>query len=310
MPNLEQAIIANASLSQLPLPVAIFIGGTSGIGRAMAEAFARYTNGNCHIIIIGRNRRAAESIIASFPKPSSPGAIHEFVQCDATLITNVRSTAAALCKRLTKVNFLVLSLAYPSYQSERETTEGLKDKMALVYYSRWAFVHYLMPPLRSAQELGENARVMSVLSAGTEIAIAVDLDDIGLVRKKYGRFHLLKVGPTYSDLMMEEFATREPGVTFIHIRPGIVHTPMFFPTKFPFKVLNPIIHLILWFIAVSPKECAEYMLYGLLHGEGQTCRLGKWGDDLGMANYLGTPHAREALWEHTTQIINAISGLD
>ncbi|KAF8874838.1 NAD-P-binding protein [Infundibulicybe gibba] len=307
MPNLKQAIIANASFSRLPLPVAIFVGGTSGVGKAMAEALARHTDGNCHIIIIGLNRRAAESIIASFPKPSSPDVIHEFVQCDATLLTNVRSAAASLRKRLTKVNFLVLSPEYLSFGHKRETVEGLDEKMALLYYSRWAFIHYLTPLLRDAKDLGENARVMSVLSTGTGIVSAVDLDDIGLVRK-YGSFQWLKVGPTYNDLMMEEFAAREPGVAFIHIYPGLVLAPIFLPTAFPFNILKPIIYLILWFIAVSPEECAEYMLYGLLHGEGQTCRLGERGDDLGMKNYKGTPRARKALWEHTAQIINTTSG--
>lgn len=49
-----------AALSSLKsVPVALFVGGTSGIGQATAEAFARHTQGNAHIIICGRNREGA-----------------------------------------------------------------------------------------------------------------------------------------------------------------------------------------------------------------------------------------------------------
>ena len=38
----------NAAYAPNYLPVAVFTGGTSGIGQAMAEAFARYTKGRAH----------------------------------------------------------------------------------------------------------------------------------------------------------------------------------------------------------------------------------------------------------------------
>ena len=65
MPSISKIRADNAVFSPSYLPVALFVGGTSGIGQAAAEAFARYTKGDAHIIICGRNRAAAESIIAS-----------------------------------------------------------------------------------------------------------------------------------------------------------------------------------------------------------------------------------------------------
>ena len=44
---------ANASYAPAYIPHALFVGGTSGVGQAMAEAFARYTKGNAHIILCG-----------------------------------------------------------------------------------------------------------------------------------------------------------------------------------------------------------------------------------------------------------------
>lgn len=125
-------------------PVAVFVGGTSGIGAGMARAFARHRNGDAHIIIIGRNRAAAEEVIASFPKPTGKEQ-HEFVECDVTLMRNVRKTTSELVERLPKVNFLVLTQGMMTMKGRDETDEGIDRKLALHYYSRWRFTYEFVP---------------------------------------------------------------------------------------------------------------------------------------------------------------------
>jgi NAD(P)-dependent dehydrogenase (short-subunit alcohol dehydrogenase family) len=63
MPCLSDVRAANAAIlgALKNVPVAVFVGGTSGIGQATAEAFARHTKGNAHIIICGRNRQGKPS---------------------------------------------------------------------------------------------------------------------------------------------------------------------------------------------------------------------------------------------------------
>jgi len=51
------------SAARLKNPVAVFVGGTSGIGQGMAEALNRHTKGNSHIILVGRSKEAAEDIM-------------------------------------------------------------------------------------------------------------------------------------------------------------------------------------------------------------------------------------------------------
>jgi NAD(P)-dependent dehydrogenase (short-subunit alcohol dehydrogenase family) len=72
--------LAGCTSLKCSLPIAVCTGGTSGIGKAMAEAFARYTKGRAHIIIIGRNCAVGEVIISSFPKPTDTkdGWKHDF----------------------------------------------------------------------------------------------------------------------------------------------------------------------------------------------------------------------------------------
>lgn len=145
MPPLASIRTSNvAAVSGLSYrPVAVFVGGTAGIGAGMARAFARHRNGDAHIILVGRNRAAAEEIIASFPKPvgGEDEAKHEFVECDVSLMRNVRKTAAELQERLPRLNYLVLTPGMMTTQGRIETDEGIDRKMALHYYSRWRFTY-------------------------------------------------------------------------------------------------------------------------------------------------------------------------
>ena len=208
MPSLAVTRSVNARYEPSYLPVTVIVGGTSGIGQHTAQALARYTKGNAHIIIIGRNEAAAKKIIASFPKPSGPDAHpgwkHEFVYCDALLMKNVYATCEALSSRLDRVNFLVLSAGYLDFKGREETEEGIDIKMALRYYSRWAFTKGLMPLLRRAKNARQKASVLSVLGAGW--GPKIDLDDLEL-RNNYTGLKCSFVTLTYNDLMMAVCAT-------------------------------------------------------------------------------------------------------
>ena len=200
MVALAAARAANAAFSPSYFPVAVFVGGTSGIGRATAEAFARYTKGNAHIVIVGRNKAAADEIIASFPKPTQPEAKHEFVQSDLFLMRNVQATAALLRARLPKINFLVLSAGLFNFRGRDETAEGIDKRLGLHYYSRWKLVLDLLPLVRAAKDAGEDAKIMSVLAPGH--GGAVNLDDLGM-KKSYSLARAGLTSPTYNDLMFE-----------------------------------------------------------------------------------------------------------
>lgn len=52
MPSISAVRKANELFKPSYLPVAIFVGGTSGIGQGLVEAFARHTNGNAHIMYV------------------------------------------------------------------------------------------------------------------------------------------------------------------------------------------------------------------------------------------------------------------
>ena len=189
-------------------PVGIFIGGTSGVGAAMAVDFAKLTGGMGHIIIVGRNRKAADRILSSLSKPSAEYTEfkREFIQSDVSLMKNVKETASMLRERLPKINFLVLSAssdaadAAASLRGRVETEEGIDKQLALRYYQRWKFIYELLPLLRMARDRGEDARVMSVL--GAKMTYFVNPDDFGMKQSYIGLKAILAT-TGYNDYMME-----------------------------------------------------------------------------------------------------------
>lgn len=279
-----------ASAAKLTNPVAVFVGGTSGIGQGMAEAFNRHTKGNSHIVLVGRNRDAAESIISKMKSAageSSTGS-YELVQCDISLMSNVKRSAATILAKHPKINFLVISAGVLGAASTT-TEESLDKGTAVNYYGRWTFIHELLPALRSSRDANQDVKVMSVLAAGRR---AGDNSP-----------------STFNDWMCEEYALRNPGIVFSHSFPGGVRTNLL---KVSDSMLLRTINIILPLlrpITVSQDECGEYLWSGLYRitadaGSGDipgAYRIGSKGEDLGMKNYYGTPEKRKALWERTSR---------
>ncbi|KZO91589.1 NAD(P)-binding protein [Calocera viscosa TUFC12733] len=288
MPTLQAVRASNATFRPPFRPVALFVGGTSGVGQGTAEGFARYTNGNAHIILCGRNKEAAEKIIATFPKNEQSQ--YEFVQCDATLMSNIAKVSADLRQRLPKLNYLVLSQGIMTMQGRTETSEGIDRKLALHLYGRWKFVFELMPLLEKAKEAGEEARVMTILSAGGNAKI--DWDDLDL-KKGYGLAAAANHATTGNDIMVDEMARRYPNLSFTHIYPGGVRTSLI--SGFAGKLLLPLVYP----ITVSVSTAGEWLVSPLL--SEKFVKGAFWRDnhaeDVG-ANKWSTEETRKKLYDH------------
>ena len=208
MPSVETVKAYNQAHTFSYIPTAVFVGGTSGIGQAMAQLLATYTNGRANIIIVGRNKATAERIIASFPKPPSPaetGGVtvkHEFIQCDASLMSNVRTTVEEIKKRHDKINILVCTIGYLAVASII-TSEGLDESVALRAYARDKFIYELQPLLSKAKAAGEDARAMTILAAAYNRQ--VNLEDMDV--KTFSMMNANAAAASYNDVFVKVSST-------------------------------------------------------------------------------------------------------
>ncbi|KAF5313618.1 hypothetical protein D9611_010228 [Ephemerocybe angulata] len=304
MPSI--AAIRALNLSRVPstyIPVGVFVGGTSGIGQGMAEAFARMTKGRANIVIVGRNQTAAEAIIAKLPQAAESK--YEFVKCDATLMRNVEAASKEIMAKHSKINFLVMSPGFFSLKGFDASEEGIDRKLATHYYARWKFVDGLLPALKSAKAAGEDAKVLSVLGAG--YGGPIDIDDLGL-KKTFSLSNAAKAAATYNDLMMEEYAERNPELTFSHSSPGAVATNIASSAQSAtMRFFAPVMNVAAKVLATSPADCAEYMWHGIFSNTTGAFRIGSRGEEIGKKDYFGDEEQRKALWEHTEKEVRTSS---
>ncbi|KAF7365852.1 hypothetical protein MVEN_00459600 [Mycena venus] len=311
MPTLTAIRASNAAWQPSYTPVGIFVGGTSGIGEGTVDAFARHTNGNAHIILVGRNRAAATSILARVPKPSTPGreCTREFLPCDLSLIANAKRAAAALAARFPRgVNFVFLSAGAISLSGLDLTEENVDRQMAALYYSKWALIDGLLPALRAARAAGEDARVAAIHTAGR--GGPIDLADLGLMKAR-GAGGLASVQKvfrdvfpqlaSYQDLMAEGFAAHSPHA---HIHPclprhGGQHAP------FARIALPAPPHPALPFVPdASLARDGNRRVRGSAVAPAGASRTGSTGDDIGLGGDDDAwAQAREALWAHSAEVV-------
>ncbi|KAL1746736.1 hypothetical protein HDZ31DRAFT_33563 [Schizophyllum fasciatum] len=293
MPSLSTAKAFNASVtSSAKTPVGVFVGGTSGIGRGMAAAFARHMNGNARLIIVGRNKAAADALIASLPAPAN--SLSEFLPCDASLMRNVDAVCAQLAKRdVDKVNYLVLTVGAVETTTHAKTEEGLDKNWAAMFFARFRFIQNLAPALDRAADAGEEAKVMSVVRAG--VGAPLEWDDLDMSKNGVKRWATQM--PSYHDFALQGFAKRHPKVSFMHANPGVVWTPLFRRSgTWLVKFIGYFFAPLLWLMSVSEDQCGEYLMYGVYKGQVGFSDVGQRGDVI-EAGHKGSDEEAERLWE-------------
>jgi hypothetical protein len=134
MPSLAAVLAVNSRNAPRPPtvhPVAVVVGATSGIGRGVVESIARHTNGSAHIVLVGRNKDAADEIIAGLPQPVDGGK-YEFVPCDVSSMKQVGAVTRDLASRLDKINYLAMSPGFLSMGGRTPTEDGVDRKVSSI----------------------------------------------------------------------------------------------------------------------------------------------------------------------------------
>ncbi|KAJ5771832.1 hypothetical protein N7520_002361 [Penicillium odoratum] len=212
---------SNEAISKTLLPdiVAVFVGATSGIGKAALLHFAQHTR-QPRIYFVGRSQQAADDILIQLKGFNADGQ-YEFIKADVSLLNVVDEVCSKIRKKETRLDILFQSQG--TLDLSTETTEKLSLIMALAYYSRMRFIANLLPMLQHSSF----SRVVVVL-AGTKEG-PVNPNDIPAKRVSpwKARGHLCSM----ITLTLEHFAKVAPEVSFVHDYPGFVNTPLSQSTK-------------------------------------------------------------------------------
>jgi NAD(P)-dependent dehydrogenase (short-subunit alcohol dehydrogenase family) len=260
MVNLDTVHAINRDLVQTQPLVAVFTGGTGGIGSLTLKAFARtaakHNACGLRVYIIGRNASAAEKLMVECRSIYPEGQYHFIKVDDLSLIGDVDKACkelieaeernAAAVKQTARIDYLMLSHGGPiflprqgtsiarppsksrlpySWASATDTKEGLDGTMSRFYYSRIAFITLLTPFLVQSSL---PATVISVYAAGMEAKLYPD--DLSLRNPSHysysqARSHIVYMHTCYFEELAKSHRNQ---LRLTHIFPGlVVHEGMY-----------------------------------------------------------------------------------
>jgi NAD(P)-dependent dehydrogenase (short-subunit alcohol dehydrogenase family) len=318
---------SNALINDATAPrVAVFVGGTSGIGKLTIRALVE-TGTSTRIYLIGR-KSSEESMQAFIQELSVINSKAEIVwiEGEVSLLAETKRVCQIIKSKESRVDLLFLTTGYTPFGPRVETTEGIEIVQSLEYYTRVLFVYHLLPLLNKA----EAPKVVSVLGGGLEKS-TIDLDDLDL--KKTGNFGGLKAQMQYMAMnttTLEKLANENPDITFVHSWPGWVSTGNVRRGRDPNSLWAWIVRLFLepliTLFSFSDEESAQRHLFqstsAAFGGRGVPWKgktgvnsLQKQADGLFLVNYKCdcTPNAKvmpilrekaqEKIWDHTQEVL-------
>jgi NAD(P)-dependent dehydrogenase (short-subunit alcohol dehydrogenase family) len=327
MVSCKEILASNALVNDTTAPrVAVFVGGTSGIGKFTVKALVA-TGASVRIYLVGR-KIAEEPMNVFIQELYAINAKAEVIwtEGEVSLLAETKRICNFIRSKESRVDLLFLTAGYAPFGTRRETAEGLEITQSLEYYSRMLFILHLLPLLEQA----EAPRVVSVLAGGMEKA-KIDLDDLDL--KAPGNFGGVKAQMQYgamNTMALEILADKNRNVTFMHSWPGWVNTGNIRRSTDPNTITAWIFWLILepliFLLAFSDEESGQRHLFqstsAAFGGRGVPWKgkpgvnsLEKQAEGLFLVNYKCdcTPNAKVLpilrknaqgkIWDHTQEVL-------
>jgi NAD(P)-dependent dehydrogenase (short-subunit alcohol dehydrogenase family) len=176
---------------------AIVVGGTDGIGRALARFLASH---GASVTVVGRTFRDEGVANISFMK-ADLGSMKESQRVGRELAADV--------------DYLFLTTGIMAAPTREETPEGLERDMAVSFLSRLVVLRELAPKLK------QRARVYVMGFPGT--GQTGDIDDLNS-EKPYDGFRTHMYTVAGNEALVLDFAKRFPSLDFYGLNPGLIKT--------------------------------------------------------------------------------------
>ena len=195
--------------------VVLITGGTSGIGKAAATAFAAM---GAEVVVAGRNRERGEAAVGEIRRESGSEKV-SLVLADLAVQAEVRELADEFKARYDRLDVLVNNAGL--IQSRRtETPEGFELTLAVNHLAPFLLTNLLLDLLKSSAP----TRIITVASEARRHA-EIDFDDLQSERR-YRAFPVYGMTKLANILFTYELAERlrKTGVVANCVHPGGVNT--------------------------------------------------------------------------------------
>ena len=271
--KLKLHLPAAASLNLTGMNAAV-IGGTGGIGRALAQKLAAQ---GAHVIVVGK----------TFRDRSVHGI--EFMKADLSLMDEARRVADTL--QTATLDLVVFTTGVMAGPKREVTGDGIERDLAVSYLNRFVILDRIAPRLGTARSNKRmKARVFSIGYPGSgQIA---DVDDLNSERTyKKMRAHSNTVAG--NEVLVLDAAGRFPHIEVFGLNPGVVKTNIR-ANFFKSKALLKIVEALTSFMTLRPEVYAE-RLTPLLVSPELNSRSGAMFDNKAEA-ILPSPQSTETVY--------------
>ena len=224
------------------------IGGTGGLGRAIAEhALQR----GAQVTVVGRTFRGA------------PSSRLTFVAAD---LSSMRE-AVRLGRELPAESFdvAIFTTGIMAAKSREETSEGIERDMAISYLNRYATLQGLSPRLGTARPSGASpARVFIMAAPGT--GALGNPDDLNAAQK-YGPLSVHLNTVAANEALILAGADRLPGPEYFGLNPGLIKTDIRSNTLGAGSLIHKLTETVIGAFGQSPQQYARRIVPVLFSDE-------------------------------------------
>ncbi|KAF9767208.1 hypothetical protein IL306_000256 [Fusarium sp. DS 682] len=226
---------------------ALVVGGTSGIGYAIA----------CRLATSPNYQFSAITIVGRTKPQTMPDDKVSFRAIDATSMHALKEFAQEFRSNSqnSPLDLLVMTQGIMSFAGRTETSEGIDRKMALHYYGRQLLIRELSPILSL------DAKVLLVLDGLNGSPEKLNWDDLDL-KNNFTLAHAANHCICMNDAMIQHHALQNEGTKrfFAHGYPGVVNTATPKNSAWYFRAVSKVASRL---VGMQPQQCAERQLDGL-----------------------------------------------
>lgn len=202
-PSLQFQIPALQVSNLMNAEVAI-VGGTGGIGRALAKEFAKH---GARVLVIGQTLRDADT----------PGI--RFLPADLSLMSEARRVAALIPAET--LSYLIFTTGIFAAPTRQETSEGIERDLAVSYLNRLVMLKTLAPKLGQGRLSRRKPRVFVMGYPGS--GQCGSYDDLNCERSyKAMAAHITTVAA--NEMLVLDGVQRWPNANFYGLNPGLIKT--------------------------------------------------------------------------------------